>query len=281
MGGAVARRLATDPNFHVTVYDLSSEAIARCVASGAHAAHSISEAVRGSEVILTSLPTTALVLDTVEALLPEINEHAVIVDISTIDPMTAQKALELSAAAHRTFIACPLGKTPAHAENGQIPLFVGGDQAVIERLARLFARMGEKTYNFGSVEAATAFKLVSNYIGMTNVAVLAEGLAIALRAGITPEAFTSALAETGASSFQSEVRLPWMINEDWASRFGVNLAAKDVGLAVAAATDWGVPAPVGTAALTQLRLAAEQGLGNEDVVALMKLVRAEREVAAR
>ncbi|KRE81450.1 NAD(P)-dependent oxidoreductase [Arthrobacter sp. Soil764] len=274
MGGAVARRLATSKDFNVTVFDLSADAIQKCVAVGAAPADSVATAVDGAEVILTSLPTTKLVIDTVTSLLPLITEEAVIVDISTIDPMTAVEALDLSSAADRRFIACPLGKTPGHAENGEIPLFVGGDQDVIATLQPLFDRMGEKTYNFGTVEAATTFKLVSNFIGMTNVAVLAEGLSIALKAGITAEAFTEALAETGAKSFQSDVRLSWMINEDWAPRFGINLAAKDVRLAVESATTWGIPVPVGSAALAQLQEASGLGYGNEDVVALVKLVAA-------
>ena len=185
MGGAVARRLATSNDFDVTVFDLSADAIQKCVAAGAAPADSVAAAVKGAEVILTSLPTTKLVIETVTSLLPLIDKKAVIVDISTIDPMTAAEALDLSSAAEKHFIACPLGKTPGHAENGEIPLFVGGDQDVIATLHPMFDRISEKTYNFGSVEAATTFKLVSNFIGMTNVAVLAEGLSIALKAGIT------------------------------------------------------------------------------------------------
>lgn len=277
MGGAVARRLATGNDFDVTVFDLSADAIQKCVAVGAAPADSVAAAVKGAEVVLTSLPTTKLVIETVTSLLPLIDKDAVIVDISTIDPMTAAEALGISSASNRRFIACPLGKTPGHAENGEIPLFVGGDQDTVAKLQPMFNRMGEKTYNFGSVEAATTFKLVSNFIGMTNVAVLAEGLSIALKAGITTEAFTEALAETGAKSFQSEVRLPWMINEDWSPRFGINLAAKDVRLAVESANTWGIPVPVGSAALAQLQEASEQGHGNEDVVALLKLVKAKDE----
>lgn len=270
MGGAVARRLATSPEFDVTVFDLSRAATDKCVAAGASPADSVPAAVKDAEVVLTSLPTTALVLDTVRQLLRIINEGTIIVDISTIDPMTARTALDLCAQAGRRFVACPLGKTPAHAENGEIPLFVGGEETAVAQIEPILQRIGEKTYHFGSVEAATTFKLVSNFIGMANVAILSEGLAIALRAGIAPEAFSEALADTGAKSFQSEVRLPWMIQQDWAPRFGVSLATKDVRLAVESALNWGIPVPVGSATLSQLMSASAHGFGNEDVIAIMK-----------
>lgn len=270
MGGAVARRLATSQEFDVLVFDLSTAATDRCSAAGASRADSVHAAVNDAEVVLTSLPTTSLVLETVQQILPVIGKDTVIADISTIDPETARIALDLCAQADRSFVACPLGKTPAHAENGEIPLFVGGDANAVARIEPVLHRIGEKIYNFGSVEAATTFKLVSNFIGMANVAILAEGLAIALRAGIAPDAFSDALADTGAKSFQSEVRLPWMIEQDWAPRFGVDLATKDVRLAVKTALDWGIPVHVGSATLSQLISASAHGYGNEDVIAIMK-----------
>lgn len=269
MGGAVARRLAGE--FDVTVYDPSAEAVARCTAAGARGASDLASAVRAAEVVLTSLPTPELVTSTVRSLTGMLDAGRTIVDVSTIDPATAREVADLCAGAGLEFVACALGKMPAFAERGEIPLFVGGDAAAVSRLAPLFERMGEKTYDFGTVEAATTFKLVSNLIGMTNVAILAEGYALAQRAGIEPDVFTAALKDTGAASFQETVRLPWIIQQDWAARFGVDLALKDVRLAVDAADQWRIPVPVGAASLTQLASASEHGYGHEDVVALAKL----------
>lgn len=271
MGGAVARRLATG-DFEVTVFDPSADAVRRCVEAGAVAADSLAAAVADAEVVLTSLPTTALVTETVAELCALLPASGVILDVSTIDAGCARRAADRCAEAGLEFVACALGKAPQHAEQGAIPLFVGGDAATVERLTPILERIGERTYVFKDVEGATTFKLVSNLIGMTHVAVLAEGYALARRAGIDPDMFAEALADTGAASFQSSVRLPWMMAEDWAARFGVDLALKDVSLAVDTAEDWDVPHPVGAAARAQLAEASRQGLGSEDVVALLKLV---------
>lgn len=274
MGGAVARRLASG-GYTVRVYDPDANAMRRCEASGAQPSDSLEEAVQGAEVVLTSLPTTALVLSTVEAVVAVVPAGTTVVDVSTIDPLTAREASDVCDGARMRFVACALGKTPEHAERGSIPLFVGGDGGAVDELHDLWQRIGEHTYRFDDVEGATTFKLVSNFIGMTNVAVLAEGLALARRAGIDDEMFTTALADTGAASFQSQLRLPWMLTGDWAARFGVDLAAKDVGLAVESADAWKLPVPVGAAALGQLRAASDRGLGGQDVVALAKLVGAD------
>ncbi len=275
MGGAVARRLAAG-EFDVTIYDPSTEAMERCVTAGAAAADSLKSAVASAELVLTSLPTPELVVTTISEILHLAASDTVVMDISTIDPQTARTVADRCAASGVPFVACPLGKTPAHAEEGAIPLFVGGDGQALERLRPVLDWMGEKTYHFDTVEGATTFKLVSNFVGMANVAILAEGLAIANRAGIDDDSFAEALADTGATSFQSQLRLPWMIDRDWAPRFAVDLAAKDVRLAAASAAMWKVPTPVGSAALAQLMAAATQGWGGEDVVAIAKLVDAQR-----
>lgn len=271
MGGAVARRLVTG-DFDVVVYDPSAEAVARSTAVGADAADSLESAVKGADAVLTSLPTPELVVDSVQRALRVVDGDTIVVDISTIDPQTARRVADDCADAGTPFVACPLGKTPTHAEQGAIPVFVGGDPQAITALRPVLERMSERVYDFGTVEAATTFKLVSNLVGMANVTVLAEGLAIAKSAGIAPEQFTEALADTGAHSFQSQVRLPWMLERDWAPRFGVDLAAKDVRLALGAAAHWKLPTPVGGAALAQLLSASQHGWGGEDVVAVAKLV---------
>ena len=72
------------------------------------------------------------------------------------------------------------------------------------------------------------------------------------------------------------MRLPWIQAGDFANRFGVDLALKDLRLAVDMAARRGIPAPVGAAGLMQLVQAHAQGLGRKDANAVYKTVRARR-----
>ena len=169
-------------------------------------------------------------------------------------------------------VACLLGKGPAQAESGDVPLFVGGPDEALDALGDVFGVIGAGVHRMGGVEAAAAFKLVSNLIGMTNLAVLAEGYLLCRRAGVDDATFTAALADTGGWSYQADLRLPWMMAGDFASRFPMELGLKDVRLAVDMAGQWAVPAPVGAATMTQLAAAVAQGYGGEDVDAVVKVV---------
>lgn len=270
MGGGVARNLARHPDFDVRVFDLSAEAIARCVDAGATAAASARDAVDEADLVITSLPMPAHVRDTHAGLVSHLPDRAIVMDTSTINPGTARAVADL-VGEHR-FVACLLGKGPAQAESGDLPLFVGGPEDALDRLAPVFDCIGDGVHRLGSVEAATAFKLVSNLIGMTNLAVLAEGYALCRRAGVSSEAFTESLADTGAWSYQADVRLPWMIADDFAPRFPVALGLKDLYLTLEMAAKWGLAAPVGAAGMSQLASAAANGHADADVNAILEVV---------
>lgn len=274
MGGGMARRLLA-AGHRLAVYDVREDATRSLTEIGAQAATSIGELAAVSRFVFTSLPLP----EDVEAaylgkdgVATALTPGIVCVDVSTIDPFTARRVADGITAGGGHFVACPVGKGPAQAAEGTVPLFVGGSADAIERARPLLETIGRPLYLLGDVEQATAFKLVSNLIGMGNLALLAEGFALGRKAGIAPDALAQALRDTGANSYQLELRLPWVLANDFAPRFSVNLALKDLRLAVDMAARWHTPTPTGAAALQEFSAAAGQGWGEQDVAAVYKLI---------
>jgi 3-hydroxyisobutyrate dehydrogenase len=272
MGGAMARRLL-HAGHTVTVHDPRPEAAAACAEAGAHVAGSGEQAAAGRDVVFTSLPTPeqlrALYVGEA-ALTHRLTRGTVCVDVSTVDPDTARQVADRLALHGVEFVACPVGKGPAQAEEGAVPLFAGGPKEAVRRVAPVLEAIGGPLHHLGDIEAATMFKLISNQIGMANLAVLAEGQLLAERAGIPADAFEAALRDTGAHSAQVDMRLPSLARRDHHARFSVDLAAKDLRLAAEAAARRGLPTPIGSLALQQLLGAAAFGHGDEDVTAMIE-----------
>lgn len=275
MGGGIARNLAG--SFKVTVYDVNEERVRRCVAVGATPSTSIRDAISGSDLVITSLPLPETVRAVVSENIAAAKAGALWMDVSTIDPGTALELEELLGASGLGFVACPLGKGPAQAEAGTLPLFVGCREELLGELSAIFDCIGERVHYLGSVQAATTFKIASNMIGMSNLAALAEGYALCRRCDVDEVAFAEALQSTGAWSNQADLRLGMMRQRDFDARFTVDLALKDVRLAVDVAARRGVPAPVGAAGLNQLVSAHRHGWGRSDAAALFKLIEPDRE----
>jgi len=276
MGGGLARNLIKAGK-EVMVFDLSAEAVQKTIEAGktGKAVREIKE-MAGAEVVFTSLPLPTDVEGVMlggKGLLSLMKPGSTYIDVSTIDPKTARRLSEAAEARKIHFLECPLGKTPAHAEKAEEPIFVGGKKEVYEKMKSILEIIGAPVVYMGEVEASSAFKLISNMIGMTNLAVLAEGIRIGEKAGIETNVFLDLLRDTGGKSFQMEVRGPWIAKGDFANRFGLDLALKDVRLGCEMAEAWGNSAKAMKMALEYFREASAKGFGKEDCNAIYKVIK--------
>ncbi len=276
MGGGLARNLIRAGK-EILVYDLSPEAIEKTLAAGTtgKAAGNANE-LAGCDVVFTSLPLPEHLEETMlgeNGLLQAMKPGTAYIDVSTIDPQTARKLSQATEARGVKFLECPLGKTPAQAETADEPIFVGGDKKVYEELKPILEIVGSPIFYMGDVEASCALKLISNLMGMTNLVVLAEGMRIGQKAGIDPEFLLELLGDTGAKSFQMDVRGSWIAAKDFESRFGLDLALKDVRLGCGMATAWKNDAKTMQVALDYFREASAAGHGKEDCNAVYKIIK--------
>lgn len=276
MGGGLARNLIRAGK-SVLIYDINAAMVEKTLAAGTtgKAVQNATE-LAGCDLVFTSLPLPAHLQETMlgdAGLLAKMNPGAVYIDVSTIDPGTAR---ELEAAAKEKgigFLECPLGKTPAQAETAEEPIFVGGDETVYQKVKDILEIIGNPVTYLGTVDAACAVKLISNLIGMTNLAVLAEGIRIGEAAGLDKKLLLELLDDTGAKSFQMNVRGPWIASGDFDARFGLDLALKDVRLGVEMAQAWGNDAKTMQVTLDYLKQASGGGLGKEDCNAIYKIIK--------
>ena len=272
MGGGLASRLVSC-GFEVHGFDPSPSALEKASTAGVQPCDSAEQAAASAEVLLTSLPTPEILL----GMFTRSPGHGILgnrsdqifIDVSTVDPGTSLELERRVKEVGSRFIACPLGKGPAQAASGESPLFLGGDRDAVNEVSEVLNAIGHSQHYLGDVQSASTFKLVSNMIGFANLAALCEGYLLASRAGITPQIFTEAIAETGAMSYQATLRLPWIIASDFDPRFAVDLARKDLRLGVDLAARHAIPVPTIAAALQELALAAAAGYGNMDASAIV------------
>lgn len=273
MGGGIAAQLCMH-GFPVRAFDISEVALNAAIAHGATEASTAAEAAKDADVVITSLPTPEDVLaayDCAGGILTEVS-NTVFIDVSTIDPRSATEVQRRVQEVGARFVACPLGKGPQQAAMGESPLFIGGDPDAVAAVQDVLDVIGSAQHFFGTVEAATAFKLVSNMIAFSNLAALCEGYLVARAAGITDAAFSAALEDTGGMSYQASLRLPWIADGDFAPRFAVDLARKDLRLGVDMAARQASPVPLAALTLQELALASTRGLGSLDAAAIIEVL---------
>ena len=85
-------------------------------------------------------------------LLAAMKPGATYIDVSTIDPTTARKLSNAANVRGIHFLACPLGKTPAHAEKAEEPIFAGGNKEIFEKNKPVLEIIGSPIYYLGKME---------------------------------------------------------------------------------------------------------------------------------
>lgn len=225
------------------------------------------------DVLCTCLPMPEHILAAVlgdTGLYKHMRPGSIHLEFSTIDPATAHKLADAANACKIEYVQATVSKTPAIAAEGNAPLFLGGSRHAIETLWPVLQKIAVP-YDLKTVDAACAVKLISNLIGMTNVALVAEGLRIGEAAGVDGGELLNLLLDTGCASFQMKTRGPWMLAQDYDARFSIDIAAKDLRLGCHMAKELGYEPKLMEQGLKYLQAGQAQGLGEEDVCALYKL----------
>lgn len=207
-----------------------------------------------------------------DGLYERMSPGALHLDFTTIDPQTASELEAKAGDRGLDYVQATVSKTPQVAAKREAPFFVGGAPAAVDRIFSVLEKIG-KPVRVGGVEASCAIKILSNQIGMSIIALVAEGLKIGSLAHLDLDRLLDLLMTTGAASFQMGTRGPWIAAGDFTARFSVDLALKDLGLGKEMARSMGYEPRMIGQTIKYLEEARDAGLGDEDVCAIYKILR--------
>ncbi len=191
------------------------------------------------------------------------------VEMGTMSPEHIESLVRMAPAGARVIDAPVSGATQAAAD-AQLLILAGAAEADVGDLKPLFAAMGRRTVFLGRSGAGSVMKLAVNSLihGMNQT--LAEAMALAVAAGIAPEAAFDTIEDSAAGA--PMLRYRRLLYLDEASHdvsFTVSLARKDMEIASALAERLGTAMPQGRVTLDKLRAAEMSGYGARDMAAML------------
>ena len=274
MGGPMAQNILKGGH-SLTVFDLDQAAVQRLVDAGAQAAGSPKEVGAASDVVVSMLPEPKHVRDVMlgaNGVAEGMRPGGVVIDMSTIDPISSQSIATELKARGIDMVDSPVGKTSEHAATGTLTLMVGGDPDVIAKVKPVLDCMGNETYLCGGVGMGHAMKTVNNLLATTIMAANTEALAIGVKCGLTLELMMEVMKTTMGNNAQLFVAMPKKaFKGDDSPGFMVKLACKDVRQAVELARAQGFEPHVGAACQKTLEEAMAKGFADRDTAALMRV----------
>ena len=276
MGAAMAANLRR-AGFEVTAWNRTPGRAEDLVALGAAEAGSPADVARASDVVVicvSDTPDVEAVILGPDGVGEGLAAGGLVIDCSTISPAATTRIAATLRERGIGFVDAPVSGGSEGAKQATLTIFVGGEPADAERARPILEAMGKTITHFGPAGSGQAVKAVNQVVIAGAYLGVAEGIVLALKAGLDAEAVAAALGGGAARSWVLENRSGRMIDNEYPLGFRTSLHLKDLAIALELARSVGATLPVaGLAAQLESGLVA-RGRGDEDMSNLARAIRA-------
>lgn len=274
MGKPMAKNLLK-AGYEVFVFDLAEANVKEMAAQGAVACATNTELAASVDVVFTSLPNSAIVesvMNGENGVFNACKPGTVIIDMSSVSPASTKRMANLAAGKGLSYVDAPVSGGTAGAAAGTLTIMVGADQETFERIQPVLEVIGKNIYHVGETGLGDAIKIVNNLLLGCNMAALAEALVLGVKCGLKPEVMQEIIGSSSGNSYALTAKLDkFILADSFQGGFAMNLQHKDLGLALEAAKEVGVPLPLTSLATHIYEMGRAQGLGTEDMSAVIKV----------
>lgn len=275
MGAFMAESLIR-AGYELTVWNRTAGRAGHLVALGAVEATSPAALGANCDIVITCVtdaPQVEVILFGENGLVEGMNEASLFIDCSTISPTKAQEFADRLTPHGIAMLDAPVSGGSEGARLATLTIMVGGDPTDVERARAVLTSMGSTVTHLGPLGAGQWAKAINQVILAGTYLAVAEGVTLALKAGLDAERVVGALTGGAAGSWVLQNRSGRMIDDDYPIGFKLALHRKDLGIALELAGDVGAVLPVTSLAATFEDGLIAQGHGGDDNSALARSIR--------
>ena len=200
-----------------------------------------------------------------EGCAPRLAPGAVLVVCATMAPADARALAADAAERGFLYLDAPVsgGSKAAHA--GTMTVMASGPEAVFAAAAPVLAAVAAQVWRLGDEPGMGAtMKVTHQLLAGVHIAVAAEAMALAIKAGLDPEQVYGVVTGAAGNSWMFENRMAHVLAGDETPHSAVNIFVKDLGLVEAMAREVQSPVPLAAQAMQLFVAAAAQGHGGKD-----------------
>ncbi|MFZ6848012.1 3-hydroxyisobutyrate dehydrogenase [Undibacterium sp. RuRC25W] len=266
----------------LTVFDLSTVALARLSDAGGTVANSAVASVLDAEIVISMLPASSHVESLYlgdQEILSSIAPGTLIIDCSTIAPQSARKVATAAAARGLAMIDAPVSGGTVGAAAGSLTFIVGGPTEVVERARPILNAMGKNIFHAGDSGTGQTAKICNNMLLGILMTGTAEALALGVANGLDPKVLSDIMSKSSGRNWALDVYNPFPGVMDnvpaaraYAGGFGVDLMLKDLGLAAESALASRAAIPLGELSRNLYSLHSQAGSGSLDFSSILNLL---------
>lgn len=275
MGAAMAMHLRAS-GAEVAVWNRSPGRAAVLVAAGAREVASPAAVAAASDITIICIsdtPDVEHVLFGPDGIAAGAAPGSLVIDCSSISPSATRAFAERLAGQGVGLVDAPVSGGSEGARNATLTIFVGGSDADVARARPVLERLGRTITHFGPSGSGQAVKVVNQVMIAGVYLAVAEGLVLAVKAGLDPEAVVGALGGGVAGSWILANRSGRMLANEYPLGFRTSLHLKDLGIALGMGRELGAALPLASLAAQLEAGLVARGYGDEDMSNLARPIR--------
>jgi len=210
---------------------------------------SLRDMAAASDVIITMLPTSAIVERVIatgeDSVLAGLKPGSIVVEMSSGVPSVTQMLATRVAELGGTLIDAPVSGGVRRAQTGELAIMVGGEAAAIDRAMPVLQAMGSSVLRTGAVGSGQAMKALNNLVSTGGFLIGIEALLIGSRFGLDPSVMVDVLnAATGMNNSTQKKFKQFVLSRSFAAGFSLDLLVKDVSIALQVGRETGTATPL-------------------------------------
>lgn len=275
MGGGMARR-ALGAGFPLAVYNRSADKAQALQSEGATIAATPREAARDADVVIAMLADDVASRATWlgdNGALAGAKPGAVLVDASTLSVKWIRELATQASQKGCELLDAPVTGTKPHAAAGELNFLVGGSEAALNKATPVLQVMSKSIVHLGPSGSGALMKLINNFVCGVQVAALAEGVALIERTELNAEQAVGVLTGGAPGSPLVKMLAARMLARDFTPNFYLRLLAKDLSYAIEEGDARHLNLTTARTALQMLQRADDVGLGEQDMSAVVEMLR--------
>ena len=231
--------------------------------------------VEDNHVIGCSLPNPKIVRDVFlgkGGVIEYCKPGTIILDLSTVDSETSIEVSEKLSKKGVIYVDAPVSGGKLDAPKGTLTIILGATENELESVRPFIELLGNSIHYAGSRGAGSTIKLVNNVISMGNTLIAAEAFVLGVKAGVDGGTLFNILQHCGGRSLRMTKRFPSVLKGDFAPRFTIDLAEKDLALAAELANKLKVPMPMARICHEFFMMTSGSGRGGLDATAVVQFL---------
>jgi 3-hydroxyisobutyrate dehydrogenase-like beta-hydroxyacid dehydrogenase len=226
--------------------------------------------------IIFSMVTNTQALEAVTAgpdgILAGLGAGKIYIDMSTVSPAASREVARRVAARGAQMLDAPVSGSVTTLDEGKLSFMVGGDRRVLEKARPILEAIGPKVTHVGANGLAASMKIATNLSLAVQMLAFSEGVLLAEKSGIPRETAVEVLLNSVMASPMVKYRGPFVLKMPDEAWFDVNMAQKDVLLALEMGLQLDVPLPTTAIANQMLTAARAMGLADKDFAILFEVL---------